>query len=90
MPKVCIIPRRVRIAIHSRRFALAVPADPESIAVRGLHVSRRVAALVEQRKAAVAKEAEQPIELGLREVEPAADVEALGITPRRMHQVLDA
>lgn len=53
-----------------------------------LSLLRQAAASVEERKAAVAKEADEPIDLGLREVEPAADVETLDAAKREAEQSL--
>lgn len=49
---------------------------------------KQAAASVEQRKEAVEKAANEPIDLGLREVEPAADVETLDAAKRAAEQVL--
>jgi potassium efflux system protein len=51
---------------------------------------RQAAASVEERKAAVAKVAGEPIDLGLRDVEPAADVDALDAAKREAEQALAA
>ena len=47
--QVGVVPRRLDVAIHCRRTFIAVPADAESVAVRGLNVLPGVPRLVDQR-----------------------------------------